>query len=125
MRKAEDELKILVTGATGYVGGRLVPLLLERGHEVRTTTTNPDREQPWWGDRVKTVVMDALDPDQVAAACEGVGAVYYLIHGMGGDDFAETDRKAATNFAAGVRTQAVDRIVYLSGLVPDVGESKL
>jgi len=53
-------LKILVTGATGYVGGRLVPLLLERGHDVRTTTSNPDREQPWWGARVETVVMNAL-----------------------------------------------------------------
>ncbi len=118
-------MKILVTGATGYVGGRPVPLLLERGHEVRTTTTNLDREQPWWGDRVETVVMDALDPDQDTAACEGVGAVYYLIHGMGGDDFAETDRQAASNLAAGVRAQTVDRIVYLSGLVPDVADSEL
>ena len=109
-----------MTGATGYVGGRLVPLLLERGHEVRTTTTNPDREQPWWGDRVETVVMDALDRDQVAAACEGVDAVYYLIHGMGGDDFAETDRRAAINLADGVRAHGVERIVYLSGIVPDV-----
>ena len=118
-------MKILVTGATGYVGGRLVPLLLERGHEVRTTTTDPDREQPWWGDRVETVVMDALDPNQVTAACEGVDAVYYLIHGMGGDDFVETDRKAATNLADGVRANGVDRVVYLSGVVPDVAEDEL
>lgn len=118
-------MKILVTGATGYVGGRLVPLLLERGHDVRTTTSDPDREPPWWGDRVETVVMDALDPVQVAAACEGVDAVYYLIHGMGGDDFAEADRKAATNFAEGARTHDVERIIYLSGLVPDVADSEL
>ncbi|RYV49417.1 NAD(P)H-binding protein [Pengzhenrongella frigida] len=114
-----------MTGATGYVGGRLVPLLLERGHDVRTTTTNPDRVQPWWGDRVKTVVMDVLDADQVAVACEGVDAVYYLIHGMGGDNFAQTDRKAATNLASGVRAHGVDRIVYLSGVVPDVADGDL
>lgn len=118
-------MKILVTGATGYVGGRLVPLLLEHGHDVRTTTTDPDREQPWWGSRVETVVMDALDAGQVAAACQDVDAVYYLIHGMGGADFAETDRVAATNLAAGVRAQGVDRVVYLSGVVPDVDEDDL
>ncbi len=114
-----------MTGATGYVGGRLVPALLERDHEVRTTTTDPDREQPWWADRVETVVMDALDRDQVAAACEGVDAIYYLIHGMGGDDFAETDREAATNLAVGARAHSVRRIVYLSGLVPEVSDSEL
>ncbi len=118
-------MKILVTGATGYVGGRIVPLLLARGHEVRTTTSDPDREQPWWGDRVETLVMDALDADQVTAACEGMDAVYYLIHGMSGDDFAEADRKAATNLAEGVRTQGVDRVIYLSGLVPNVAEDEL
>ncbi len=123
--KSRDDVKILVTGATGYVGGRLVPLLLERGHEVRTTTSDPDREQPWWGERVGTVVMDALDAGQVSSACEDVDAVYYLIHGMGGDDFAETDRIAATNLADAAREHGVDRIVYLSGIVPDVAESEL
>ena len=90
-----------MTGTTGYVGG----------HDVRTTTTNPDRERPWWGARAETVEMDALVADQVAAACEGVDAVYYLIHGMGGDDFAQTDRTAATNLARGARAQGVERIV--------------
>ena len=122
---SEDDLKILVTGATGYVGGRLVPLLLERGHDVRTTTTDPDREPPWWEDRVEIVVMDALDPYQVATACEDVDAVYYLIHGMADDDFARTDRQAAINVAGGVRAHGVDRIVYLSGLVPNVADDEL
>lgn len=111
-------MKILVTGATGYVGGRLVPLLVARGHTVRTTTSSPDREGPWWAEDVETLVMDAVDADQVAAACAGMDAVYYLIHGMGGEDFAETDRRAATNLVAGARTGGVDRIVYLSGIVP-------
>ena len=118
-------MKILVTGATGYVGGRLVPVLLDRGHDVRTTTSSPDREQPWWADRVETVVMDALDADQVADACEGVDAVYYLIHGMGGEDFEQTDRDAATNMAEAVRRHEVGRLVYLSGLVPEVDDDEL
>ena len=118
-------MKILVTGATGYVGGRLVPVLLDRGHDVRTTTSRPDREQPWWGDRVETVVMDALDPEQAADACDGVDAVYYLIHGIGGEDFARTDRDAATNMAQAVRRHEVERVVYLSGLVPDVADDEL
>ena len=69
--------------------------------------------------------MDALDHSQVESACEGVDAVYYLIHGMGGDNFAETDRNAALNLADGVRAQGVARVVYLSGMVPDVPDAQL
>ena len=118
-------MKILVTGATGYVGGRLVPRLLADGHDVRTTTSDLERQQPWWADQVETVVMDALDADQVASACRGVDAVYYLIHGMGGEDFVEADRAAATNVAGAATAHGVGRIVYLSGFVPDVPEDDL
>lgn len=118
-------MKILVTGANGYVGGRLVPRLLTDGHDVVTTTSDIKRERPWWSDRVRTVEMDVLDARQVAKAVEGVDAVYYLVHGMGGDNFVENDRRGAQNMAAAITNHGVGRVVYLSGIVPPVPDDEL
>lgn len=113
-------MKVLVTGATGYVGGRLVPALLADGHHVRTTVSDPgNSDPPWWADRVETVTTDVLDAGQVRSACEGVEAVYYLVHGMGGDDFTVTDAKAAGNVKDAVDRHRVSRVVYLSGIIPE------
>src|SRR5436309_15124427 len=87
----------LVTGATGYIGGRLVPELLAAGHRVRVMARSPERlrDHPWAGS-VEIVRADARDAEQVAAACAGADVVYYLIHALGaGASFEETDRRTA------------------------------
>ncbi len=96
-------MKVLVTGSTGYVGGRLVPRLLEAGHEVRCMTRNPERLRMHpWRDQVEVVDADALDADGLPAALDGCNAAFYLIHNMAEDRkrFAQRDRDAAANFAA-------------------------
>ncbi|WP_329252160.1 SDR family oxidoreductase [Actinoallomurus sp. NBC_01490] len=110
----------LVTGATGYIGGRLVPELLSRGHEVRCAARSPERlrDHPWSG-RVEIVRADLTDPGSVRRALDGVDVAYYLIHALGtGRDFGATDRRMARTFAAAVREAGVGRVVYLGGLAP-------
>ncbi|MDR5701349.1 SDR family oxidoreductase [Agromyces aerolatus] len=117
-------MRVLVTGATGYIGGRLVPRLVEAGHDVRVLVRRPERvrEVPWAG-QVEVVEGDLLDGPAVERAVEGVDAVYYLVHGMAaGGDFEEVERTAARHVADASAAAGVRRIVYLGGLHPDDSE---
>jgi uncharacterized protein YbjT (DUF2867 family) len=110
-----------VTGASGYIGGRLVPELLDAGFTVRAGARQKIqlRDQPW-ADRVEVVDADVLDPVALREALTDVDVAYYLVHAIGkGDDFEEMDRRAARTFAAAARNAGVGRVVYLSGLMPD------
>ncbi|MEV0096074.1 SDR family oxidoreductase [Streptomyces sp. NPDC050738] len=127
-RPDTERLHCLVTGASGYVGGRLVPELLEAGHRVRCLARSPGklRDHPWAQD-VETVRGDVTDAASVAGAMRGVDVAYYLVHALGtGSDFEKTDRRAARIFAEQASAAGVRRIVYLGGLTPkDVPEHSL
>lgn len=119
-------MRVLVTGAGGYIGGRLVPVLLSRGHDVVASfSTGAPRDRRWWLDRVELVGMDVLDETQVRAAVRDVDAVVYLVHALADRDFGDRDRMGAETLAAAAAAAEVGRIVYLSGLVPEVPESSL
>lgn len=111
----------LVTGATGYVGGRLVPELLAAGHVVRVMVRDERkaRAHEWAGD-VEVAVADATEPEQVAAALDGIDVAYFLLHSIGtGGDFAATERGIAETFAHEAKRAGVRRIVYLGGMDPE------
>jgi uncharacterized protein YbjT (DUF2867 family) len=114
-------MKVLVTGATGYVGGRLVPKLLERGHDVRVIVRDHHRlDDVPWRDTVDIVEGDLVDNAAVARAVEDRDVVYYLVHSMSSaGDFEKIERQVATTMAREARTAGVKRIVYLGGLHPE------
>jgi uncharacterized protein YbjT (DUF2867 family) len=110
--------RILVTGGTGYVGGRLIPLLLERGYRVRVLARDPQklRYKPW-AERVEVVQGDALQPPSLTPALEGVETAYYLIHSMvGSAGYWGRDCRAALNFSEVAKAAVVKRLIYLGGL---------
>ena len=107
---------MLLTGATGYVGGRLLHLLEERGERVRCLTRRPET-LGGHRDKADIVAGDVLDVDTLRPALQGVDVAYYLVHSMGsGGSFEDEDRQAAANFAAAAADAGVRRIVYLGGL---------
>ncbi|MFC8127121.1 SDR family oxidoreductase [Streptomyces sp. NPDC057302] len=123
-----DRLHCLVAGASGYIGGRLVPELLTAGHQVRCLARSPAklRDHPWAQD-AEVAQGDVTDADSVAGAMQGIDVAYYLVHALGsGSGFEETDRRAARIFAEQAHAAGVRRIVYLGGLTPQsVPESQL
>ena len=108
---------ILLTGATGYIGGRLLKLLEAEGFPVRCITRRPEALQGRVVSSTKIVAGDVLDADSLQQAMGGVYTAYYLVHSMGtARGFEKTDRQAAERFGAAARAQGVQRIIYLGGL---------
>lgn len=114
---------ILVTGASGYIGGRLVPELLNRGHSVRCLARTPNKLRGLpWSDRVEVTKGDLSDPSTLPAAFAGVDVAYYLVHSMeegATKGFSESDRRIARTFRRAATDAGVSRIIYLGGLGDD------
>ena len=108
---------VLLTGATGYVGGRLLPLLDTKTSAVRCLARNPDKLRLLVGSATEIVQGDVLDRDSLDRALQGVHTAFYLVHLMANSkDFEDADRQAAQNFAEAARDAGVKRIIYLGGL---------
>ncbi len=112
---------VLVTGATGYIGGRLIPALLEKGYTVRAMGRSIEKlaGRPWAGhERIELAKGDVMDRASLAAASAGCGTAYYLVHSMISqkEKFVEADRKAAHNMVAAASDAGLERVIYLGGL---------
>ena len=109
--------RVLLTGATGYVGGRLLAALEQTPHHVRCMARRPEFLAPRVGSKTEVVFGDCFDPMSLAVALEGVEVAYYLVHSMGSSgDFESEDRIAAKNFSEAAKRAGVKRIIYLGGL---------
>jgi uncharacterized protein YbjT (DUF2867 family) len=121
-----NKMRILVMGATGYVGSRLVGSLLTEGHEVVVASRDVERLAEFgWFDEVTPVYLDAADKESAVSAFAVTGPIdvlYYLVHGIGQPGYRDADNEGAANVAMAARDAGVARIVYLGGFVPDDGE---
>lgn len=113
-------MRVLVTGATGYVGSRLIPGLLESGHEVFAAVRREGSTSDYpWSDEVTERLFDIEDPGLIRSGISRMDAVVYLVHSMADGDFVEKDRTAAVRVSEACEDAGVQRIVYLSGLIPE------
>lgn len=116
-------MRVLVTGATGYIGGRLVPELLNAGHQVRVFVRSPERltDVPWRG-QAEVVTGDLLDADATARVCADIDVAYHLVHAMSARGrFEDLEVAAASHLESGAQQHSVRRIIYLGGLHPEAG----
>lgn len=119
-------MRIVVLGATGYVGSRLVPELLAAGHDVvAASSSEPDRARFAWGEQVAWRRCDVTDEVAVRRCLRDVDAVCYLVHSMQVRGFTDRDRLGARTVRRAIAGSAVERLVYLSGLVPDLPDEEL
>jgi uncharacterized protein YbjT (DUF2867 family) len=109
---------VLVTGATGFIGRRLVPALVEAGHDVRAMTRRPEA----YDGQGTPVGADVSDPDSLRPALEGVDVAIYLVHSLDDPDFERKDAQAARNFSAAAAAAGVRQIVYMGGLGDDADD---
>jgi uncharacterized protein YbjT (DUF2867 family) len=111
-------VQVLVTGASGFVGGRLAPALVEEGHQVRAMTRRPER----YSGAGEAVRGDVSDAASLRAALEGCDAAYYLVHSLDSSDFQDKDADAARTFGRAAADAGVRRIIYLGGLGDDADD---
>jgi uncharacterized protein YbjT (DUF2867 family) len=119
----KDHGLILLTGATGYIGGRLLKVLEGEDYSLRCMARRPELLEPRVAPSTRVVRGDVLDRESLQSALEGVSVAYYLVHSMGSKgSFEENDRNAARNFSEAAKSAGVKRIIYLGGLGHDEEE---
>src|SRR6195952_551921 len=108
-------LRVLVTGASGFIGSKLCPALIEAGHHVSAMTRSPEK----YTGQGDPIAADVSDPDTLPPVLAGIDAAYYLVHSLDSGDFVERDAQAARAFGAAAAAAGVKRIIYLGGLGAD------